>query len=76
VKIGLLIRVPLVCLLLALAEFSNAQTTASSPTAAPSIEQRVADLEAYVNNSARGADAQTRQQDRMLWDLAPLITPG
>jgi ammonium transporter, Amt family len=57
VKIGLLIRVPLVCLVLALAQFSGAQTTASSPTAAPSLEQRVADLEAYVNNSARGADA-------------------
>src|SRR5438874_2652183 len=35
----------------------HAQTTASSPTAVPSLEQRVADLEAYVNNSARGADA-------------------
>jgi Amt family ammonium transporter len=34
----------------------NAQTsTSSSPS--PSLEQRVADLEAYVNNSARGADA-------------------
>src|SRR5919108_2863947 len=29
----------------------------SSPSASPSLEQRVADLEAYVNNSARGADA-------------------
>jgi Amt family ammonium transporter len=33
----------------------NAQT--SSPSASPSLEQRVADLEAYVNNSARGADS-------------------
>src|SRR5215467_6941366 len=32
-----------------------AQTPA--PSAPPSLEQRVADLEAYVNNSARGADA-------------------
>src|SRR5438045_8768630 len=31
-----------------------AQTT--SPSASPSLEQRIADLEAYVNNSARGAD--------------------
>ncbi|PYJ75289.1 MAG: ammonia channel protein [Verrucomicrobia bacterium] len=54
---GLLIRVPLVCLVLAFAQFSDAQTTASSSNAAPSLEQRVADLEAYVNNSARGADA-------------------
>src|SRR6185437_12451663 len=29
---------------------------ASSPSAAPSLEQRVADLEAYVTNSPRGAD--------------------
>src|SRR6266705_499984 len=28
-----------------------------SPSTSPSLEQRVADLEAYVNNSARGADA-------------------
>src|SRR5215472_4285681 len=28
----------------------------SSPSASPSLEQRVADLEAYVNNSPRGAD--------------------
>ena len=33
-----------------------AQTTSPAPTA-PSLEQRVADLEAYLNNSARGADA-------------------
>jgi Amt family ammonium transporter len=32
----------------------HAQT--SSPSASPSLEQRVADLEAYINNSARGAD--------------------
>ena len=54
---GLFICVPLVCLVLAFAEFSDAQTTASSSNAAPSLEQRVVDLEAYVNNSARGADA-------------------
>src|SRR5436189_1004700 len=35
----------------------NAQT--SSPSASPSLEQRVADLEAYINNSARGADTGT-----------------
>src|SRR6267154_2704436 len=29
----------------------------SSPTPSPSLEQRVSDLEAYLNNSARGADA-------------------
>jgi Amt family ammonium transporter len=34
--------------------------TSPSPSA-PSLEQRVADLEAYVNNSARGADAANAQ---------------
>src|SRR6476660_6735536 len=46
-----------VFLLTAVIAFSSpllAQT--SSPSASPSLEQRVADLEAYVNNSARGAD--------------------
>jgi ammonium transporter, Amt family len=38
------------------AAVSPAQTTSPAPSA-PSLEQRVADLEAYVNNSARGADA-------------------
>lgn len=33
-----------------------AQTPA--PTSSPSLEQRVADLEAYVNNAGRGSDAQ------------------
>ena len=31
----------------------------SSPSTSPSLEQRVADLEAYVNNSARGADTKS-----------------
>jgi ammonium transporter, Amt family len=34
----------------------HAQTTASPSPGAPSLEQRVADLEAYVNNSARIGD--------------------
>src|SRR5215510_1121441 len=45
-------------LLTAIIAFSSplhAQT--SSPSASPSLEQRVAALEAYVNNSARGADS-------------------
>src|SRR5213593_3958121 len=40
--------------IIALVSPLRAQT--SSPSASPSLEQRVADLEAYVNNSARGAD--------------------
>src|SRR5437879_4299986 len=42
---------------LLLANASNSQTATVSPTASPSLEQRVADLEAYVNNSARGSDS-------------------
>jgi Amt family ammonium transporter len=41
---------------LSTAAVSPTQTTSPAPSA-PSLEQRVADLEAYVNNSARGADA-------------------
>src|SRR6266702_3546218 len=39
-----------------LALFCPLHAQTSSPSASPSLEQRVADLEAYVNNSARGAD--------------------
>jgi len=52
--------VPRVFIFVALFLFGNAahaQTPTSAPTASPSLEQRVADLEAYVNNSARGADS-------------------
>jgi Amt family ammonium transporter len=35
---------------------SRGQTSTVTPSASPSLEQRVADLEAYVNNSARGSD--------------------
>src|SRR6476660_2492412 len=47
-----------VFLIIAVIAFSSpllAQT--SSPSVSPSLETRVADLEAYVNNSARGADS-------------------
>src|SRR2546423_15660431 len=33
----------------------------ATPTTTPSLEQRVSDLEAYMNNSARGADAANAQ---------------
>src|SRR5213594_20044 len=39
-----------------LALFSPLHAQTSSPSASPSLEQRIADLEAYVNNSGRGAD--------------------
>src|SRR2546421_5854023 len=35
---------------------TSASPPFSSPTPSPSLEQRVSDLEAYINNSARGAD--------------------
>jgi len=41
--------------LLAGGEFLHGQT--ALPSASPALEQRVADLEAYVNNAERGADA-------------------
>src|SRR2546430_8011462 len=49
----MLIRVFIFGAVLVFANVSRAQT----PTASPSLEQRVADLEAYVNNSARGSDS-------------------
>ena len=55
-KIDNLIRAFISIAFLSVAAVSPAQTTSPAPTA-PSLEQRVADLEAYLNNSARGADA-------------------
>src|SRR3982751_3788275 len=52
-----MVRLFLLTVIIAISSPLHAQTTASSPTAVPSLEQRVADLEAYVNNAARGADA-------------------
>jgi len=56
VKIDNLTRAFISSAFLSVAAVSPAQTTSPAPTA-PSLEQRVADLEAYLNNSARGADA-------------------
>ncbi|HST31646.1 MAG TPA: hypothetical protein VLK27_12500, partial [Chthoniobacterales bacterium] len=39
------------------ANFSHAQTATPATSSSPSLEQRVSDLEAYVNNSARGSDS-------------------
>src|SRR5437870_1035360 len=44
-------------LIAVIASSSPLYAQALSPSASPSLEQRVADLEAYVNNSARGADS-------------------
>src|SRR5438552_3625744 len=51
------IRVFIFSAVLLFANASNSQTVTVTPTASPSLEQRVADLEAYVNNSARGSDS-------------------
>src|SRR5213594_181845 len=51
-----MIRVSLLMAIIAFSSPLDAQTS-TSPSPSPSLEQRVADLEAYVNNSARGADA-------------------
>jgi Amt family ammonium transporter len=56
VRIDNFIRAFILVALFPLAAVSPAQTSSAAPTA-PSLEQRVADLEAYLNNSARGADA-------------------
>ncbi|HET9857831.1 MAG TPA: ammonium transporter [Chthoniobacterales bacterium] len=51
------IRVLIFGALLLFANVSHSQTATVAPSASPSLEQRVADLEAYVNNSARGSDS-------------------
>src|SRR4030095_1548251 len=56
-KIDMFIRALIFAALLTSGNLSRAQTPATS--ASPSLEQRVSDLEAYINNSARGSDAAT-----------------
>src|SRR5258708_5806400 len=46
---------------------TGASRTSSWPAPSPSLEQRVSDLEAYMNNSARGADA---CNEPTLWTLS------
>src|SRR5437868_8746330 len=53
------IRFIVAALLLALCTATEIQ--AQSPAPSPSLEQRISDVEAYVNNSARGADATNPQ---------------
>src|SRR5919197_3244583 len=54
VKLSSTIRVCVLLALFALARFALAQ--APAPASSPSLEQRVADLEAYVNNSNRTSE--------------------
>src|ERR1700674_3573034 len=53
----MLIRVLIFDAVLLFANASRAQTPTATPATSPSLEQRVAYLEAYVNNSARGSDS-------------------
>src|SRR5207244_13268041 len=53
----MLIRVFIFGAVFLFAKVSPAQNMAT-PAASPSLEQRVIDLEAYINNSARGSDSE------------------
>ena len=53
----MIVRVFIVNALLITASVLRAETPSPIPASSPSLEQRVADLEAYINNSGRGADA-------------------
>lgn len=55
------IRIFIFVALFSFPEILRAQTSPSLSAATPSLDQRVADLEAYVNNAARGADAANAQ---------------
>src|SRR4051794_13924990 len=50
-------RVFIVGVVFLFANVACAQNATAAPASSPSLEQRVTDLEAYVNNSARGADS-------------------
>ena len=56
----MLIRVFIFAAVSLFASLSPAQSAApnASPAGSPSLEQRVTDLEAYINNSARGSDSE------------------
>src|SRR6266702_1296175 len=51
------IRVLIFGAVLLFANVSHSQNATVAPSASPSLEQRVADLEAYINNGARGSDS-------------------
>jgi ammonium transporter, Amt family len=52
-----MVRVFLLTAIIAILSPLFGQTPASLPSQSPSLEQRIADLEAYINNSARGTDS-------------------
>ena len=61
----MLIRVFIVGVVFLFANFARAQNAPAAPASSPSLEQRVADLEAYVNNSARGSDSDAKSSSNI-----------
>jgi Amt family ammonium transporter len=57
----MMIKATFLTLLAITAISSSLFAQAAPPASSPSLDQRVSDLEAYVNNSARGADATNAQ---------------
>jgi Amt family ammonium transporter len=55
------LRIRILLFVAAVAICSPLRAQTVTPTASPSLEQRVTDLEAYMNNAARGADAANAQ---------------
>ena len=52
-----MMRILLLLVFTTVCAVTSLHAQSATPTPSPSLEQRVSDLEAYVNNSARGADA-------------------
>src|SRR5438132_447860 len=63
-RILLFVAAVAICSPLRAQTIASPARTSPSPSA-PSLEQRVSDLEAYVNNTARGADANTRTTSKI-----------
>src|SRR2546427_223040 len=63
-RILLFVAAVAICSPLRAQTIASPARTSPSPSA-PSLEQRVSDLEAYVNNTARGADANARTTSKI-----------
>ncbi|PYK32039.1 MAG: ammonia channel protein [Verrucomicrobia bacterium] len=61
----MLIRAFIVGIVFLFANFARAQNAPAAPASSPSLEQRVADLEAYVNNAARGSDSDAKSSSNI-----------
>src|SRR5690349_24936422 len=58
-----MIKATLLALVAIASVSSRVSAQTATPASSPSLEQRVSDLEAYMNNSARGADGANAQVD-------------